>query len=370
MAIKIPSSSALKNSGVDDRAKIKLVTEALLKTRETATPPLLLLERTGPIWLNQLYRHEVVWALEKILKSNRHLFVIIPHEYLEGASNEAKTLLTSVSGGKKWWEKWVEAPEDAPIILGISNAFDNWCEAQLHRQNITLKDLSEANRQKIYYTVVAIHQQFEVTSDPKVTIGWNPASDVENRDARELALQFLKNKDVVIDERFYYPSGVSIEVQIDVRKFVRFRDELFAYQRDLSQSAAEAPVNEGTAPSSNAFQAMEGLRWQDVQIKFVDGHTVRIMAKGTTETVDYKEMGFDDSRAHKPNSQWALLGLLAQNEGEISWGDSAAKDSVKKRKQVLSDTLKAFFHIDDEPFYPYRDEKAYRTKFTLKAEGG
>jgi hypothetical protein len=29
----------------------------------------------------------------------------------------------------------------------------------------------------------------------------------------------------------------------------------------------------------------------------------------------------------------------------------------------------AFFQIDDDPFHPYRDEKAYRTKFTLKAEG-
>jgi hypothetical protein len=60
---------------------------------------------------------------------------------------------------------------------------------------------------------------------------------------------------------------------------------------------------------------------------------------------------------------------LAKRGGQISWETSEASDNLKKRKQVLSDTLKTYFHIDDDPFYPYRDEKAYRTKFTLKAEG-
>ena len=60
--------------------------------------------------------------------------------------------------------------------------------------------------------------------------------------------------------------------------------------------------------------------------------------------------------------------ILAEKKGQISWEDGEASENIKKKKQLLSDTLKAFFRIDDDPFYPYRDEKAYRTKFTLRAE--
>jgi hypothetical protein len=61
--------------------------------------------------------------------------------------------------------------------------------------------------------------------------------------------------------------------------------------------------------------------------------------------------------------------ILAERKGQVSWENSEAADNIKKKKQLLSDTLKTFFQIDDDPFHPYKDEKAYRTKFTLKAEG-
>jgi hypothetical protein len=82
-----------------------------------------------------------------------------------------------------------------------------------------------------------------------------------------------------------------------------------------------------------------------------------------------KISGFEDGRTRQPNYQWALLRLFAAKKGELSWENSEAADKLKKRKQALSETLKAYFNIDDDPFHPYRDEKTYRTKFKLKAEG-
>jgi hypothetical protein len=59
---------------------------------------------------------------------------------------------------------------------------------------------------------------------------------------------------------------------------------------------------------------------------------------------------------------------LAGNHGELSWKDPAANLRHKKRKQLLADALKHFFHIDEDPFYPYRENKAYRLRFKIVPE--
>jgi len=80
-------------------------------------------------------------------------------------------------------------------------------------------------------------------------------------------------------------------------------------------------------------------------------------------------MGFEDLRTHLPNTQWSLLRIFASNKGQIDWENSDAADNVRKRKQVLSNTLREYFQIDDDPFYPYSGGRAYRIKFALKGEG-
>jgi len=111
-------------------------------------------------------------------------------------------------------------------------------------------------------------------------------------------------------------------------------------------------------------------------------------------------MGFEDARKRKPNKQWELLRLLALRNGDLAWSDSPqskggnirrtaqdfgyemdddatesaqnrgfgiikVEDKNKKRKQILSKSLKAAFQIDGDPFYPYKKEKGYKTKFRL-----
>ncbi|HLL60639.1 MAG TPA: hypothetical protein VK338_02895, partial [Candidatus Nitrosocosmicus sp.] len=71
-----------------------------------------------------------------------------------------------------------------------------------------------------------------------------------------------------------------------------------------------------------------------------------------------------------PNKQWELLQLLATYNGELSWHDKGATEKIKKKKQLLSDTLKQYFQIDDDPFYPYKKLNAYKIKITLIPESG
>lgn len=138
-------------------------------------------------------------------------------------------------------------------------------------------------------------------------------------------------------------------------------------------------------------------RWEDIIIEFVDRHSVKIKCKNKTFRRDYKDMGFEDSRARKPNKQWEFLYLLAENNEEISWGKSSfgkmanirkteqdfgyefdedtsqnkgfsiikTPDKTKKTKQLLSQTLKAVFPIEGDPFFPYKEVKAYKIRLKL-----
>jgi hypothetical protein len=94
-----------------------------------------------------------------------------------------------------------------------------------------------------------------------------------------------------------------------------------------------------------------------------------------------------------------MLQRLAENHGEISWEKFAASksstirkteqdfgyevdedetqnkgfsiikapDKLKKTKQLLAQTLKAFFNIDEDPFWPYEEVKSYKIKIKLIA---
>ncbi len=108
-----------------------------------------------------------------------------------------------------------------------------------------------------------------------------------------------------------------------------------------------------------------GTKWHNITIKFEDGQNVTITAPSFRESRNYKEMGFQNDKNLMPNKQWDMLYALAGQHGEVSVIDRKAALGLKKRKQLLSNTLREFFQIDDDPFFPYKTAKAYKTKFML-----
>lgn len=116
------------------------------------------------------------------------------------------------------------------------------------------------------------------------------------------------------------------------------------------------------------YKLPTSISWNDIIIKFLDGHNIQIAAGKHVYTANYKEMGFDDSRQLKPNLQWALLKALSENNGGISWKEGNAKNNVKKQKQLLSTKLKNYFNIESEPFYSYKKQLGYQIKITLVPE--
>ncbi|MDI6809814.1 MAG: hypothetical protein QME66_12695 [Candidatus Eisenbacteria bacterium] len=116
-----------------------------------------------------------------------------------------------------------------------------------------------------------------------------------------------------------------------------------------------------------------GLKWEEITIRFLDGHEVILQIRGKNYHATFELMGFQDKRKKKfedmtPNRQWELLRELAENGGEISWANKAANLKLKKQKQQLTKRLKRYFGIKEDPFYDYWKERSYRIRLRLVPE--
>jgi hypothetical protein len=124
----------------------------------------------------------------------------------------------------------------------------------------------------------------------------------------------------------------------------------------------------GKAPRQvNRFATPPGTNWQDILIRFLDGHTVSISVDGRTERLTFAEMNMKDGRNGNPNRQWKLLELLAQNGGRLSWSTSAAGFKQKKQVELLSHRLRQYFGIAENPFHEYQKSAGWQFKLRLEA---
>jgi hypothetical protein len=109
-------------------------------------------------------------------------------------------------------------------------------------------------------------------------------------------------------------------------------------------------------------------KWEDITIKFLNAHEAIITVKKETFHSSFEEMGFQDEKRKLPNKQWEFLRGLSETGGQLSWRSPKASTKGKKQKQLLADTLKAYFQIKEDPFCSYREEKSYKIKIHLIPE--
>lgn len=141
-------------------------------------------------------------------------------------------------------------------------------------------------------------------------------------------------------------------------------------RESLPPARSSAEVEQRTA----LFPDLPGdLKWEEVTIRFLNRQEVIVDAREKRFQSTYAFMGFEDNKRKLPNKQWELLEALALNKGEFSWNNVRSlplKDinAVKKRKQLLANCLQSCFGLEADPFYPYREEKAYKIKLSLIPE--
>jgi hypothetical protein len=128
----------------------------------------------------------------------------------------------------------------------------------------------------------------------------------------------------------------------------------------------EANATKTTA--QDFFPTPPGANWEDVSIRFVDGHTVSIRVKGEAGTYNYTQMGLVDKRNGNPTKQWNVLTAFADGGGELTWQNARATRQVQKQREHLAKALKHFFGLTDDPFEYLHHTKGWSARFTILPE--
>lgn len=111
-----------------------------------------------------------------------------------------------------------------------------------------------------------------------------------------------------------------------------------------------------------------GAVWEKLQIKFVDGHNVKVKYPGTrTSTFNYKELGCQNDKTNNPDTKWEFLRVLAHGGGNLSVSNFDSRFG-RQAKYELSKRLRDFFGLAEDPFYPYKKRSGYSIKLVLLSD--
>lgn len=218
-------------------------------------------------------------------------------------------------------------------------------------------------QEKILYL---LNELIDDPNEEEVTINLRTL-DVEQQEAFDILRGLYKKYGVMILSPYLMSprSGIALpdSMKINIIKPLlrRVRDKIIGENKEnIVQTQERGHVQGLTLPSST--------RWEEVTLKFLNGHDVIISCRNFECDSDYKQMGLEDKRKRIPNEQWKFLEALASLHGELAWGDQLANSVLKKRKQLLSKALKKYFQINEDPFFPYRKFKLYKIKMNLEPE--
>lgn len=168
-----------------------------------------------------------------------------------------------------------------------------------------------------------------------------------------------KRRNPIQPSLFDIPKPVSITGKIEVDGLKERLDAL-------------KPVHEPTLTGPKfPYKIPAGTHWNQVIIKFLDDEQIEIWVKKQETIATFVEMGMTGKgKIPEPSEQWLFLKVLAKCNGELTIKDPEAREKYKKQKQALSETLKSYFSIDYDPFYPYHHNpekpgNSYKIKLTL-----
>ena len=114
------------------------------------------------------------------------------------------------------------------------------------------------------------------------------------------------------------------------------------------------------------FATPAGATWEQVEIRFKDGHTVSVKALAEQGVFNYTQMGMANRKNAEPTVQWKLLKTFAAARGHLTWESPDADRKNQKRREVLSKDLRAFFQIEGDPITS--DGGGWRVRFKLHDE--
>jgi len=115
-------------------------------------------------------------------------------------------------------------------------------------------------------------------------------------------------------------------------------------------------------------------KWENITIKFIDDKIIKLTIEDKEEDTDYEKLGFADTRSNLFKraayvKSWSMLIAFAVKNGTIKASefpsDKKEKDKAGKDRTDLSQKLKSYFGLKDEPIIYDRDNQAYKIKIKL-----
>ena len=214
----------------------------------------------------------------------------------------------------------------------------------------------------IFFNLGLLNVDYELHHDIEQ---WQRLSDTDWYKYRVQSLHELRIKNCVIVYK--------ISVDRDYADVRIYKDALLRYRDRINQ---RVNLNKQTIKNEKKYpkKLPVGAKWENITIRFLNEQDILVIIAKDAYQTNFATMGFADSRdkgMKRPNKQWELLRLLALKGGELSWdnnSDLPAKDAskVKQTKYLLSESLKSYFNLADDPFNEYRKEKAYKIRMILE----
>jgi hypothetical protein len=130
--------------------------------------------------------------------------------------------------------------------------------------------------------------------------------------------------------------------------------------QEFAPEKANDPVT--AAPQSGMTKT-----WEDIEIVFLSDERVQISDGATSETYNYAELGFEDTRTGKPTLPWATSRVLAATQGIIkdSTKTSGEWPDLEKRIQIIRKLLRKHFQIAADPI-PFVSGTGYKSVFKIR----
>lgn len=114
------------------------------------------------------------------------------------------------------------------------------------------------------------------------------------------------------------------------------------------------------------FSTPANASWNDVCIRFLDGHTVSVLVGNKSGVYNFVQMGMSKRNSATPTAQWKLLEAFANGHGVFDWKNEHADRTQKKQKQLLAQALRDFFRIDGDPFQYVEELKGWEARFDIE----
>jgi len=140
--------------------------------------------------------------------------------------------------------------------------------------------------------------------------------------------------------------------------------------REASDRAETPPKlvfesEQGTQNATGSLGAFGKVSaWEEVEISFLSDERVQLTVGVHTETQNYAELGFDDSRNHKPNLAWQTLRYLAEHNGTLEVSTTSTWAKVERRTQEIRRVLRKHFAIPADPL-PFVRGNRYQACFRI-----